>query len=727
MNLIYSHKKFVAAVVCAAALAGCDSITSTDESPEIARPADTVVIGGTVTGLSATRPVELTMVLTNNGINDGTKEFSVRGTEVLRLGSVAVGANYTVSITGQPTGRTCTIANGSGTATGPVDNIAVTCVRDDTALYTLTAAIAPGLAALEGFAVTLTTEEGSETIQPTAGQTSVTFTLPIFYPLPTTPPNFTYNVTAINTVGGTTNKCLVNGASGSLVDNDATTPGNVTTGITVASCLYTITAAVQYSTPSGGVASAMGAGGLQLALRNQVTNEIDAQAPVISAFPATQLFPGTFASNSQALYEVVVEDHPDGQFCAVQSGGMVNLATANANVTVQVRCRDVPALANQLTGIYQRDTPAIRETAAGNDPVGSFIPEPRVQTRDFLAFFPNGTFIHGTHRATATTGVEYGFYAYNPGASTLNFTILTDTNGSSGGGVGTVPAVGACGYTAARPVPDTNPSGPPLFGAGAACAATLLTGPMTPFIACGGTCSLSAPAWVERTPASSSTGGLSGTTAGTAFRSNFSTATFNYPGVTAPLTATNVVKAAGAPGVPGTLSLTFGVSAATNLNPVWTLTEPVNTPGQIQGSWATADSKRVFVYNRTTYYGFHAGVNGAPNLQDACFTILDTTVAEGFYTRRGGDTGCMAAADADVGTVATGTVDVPNATTTNSTAPLIPGFIGRLPGSLSNSVSSPSPVLFSVVAGTPDTLTIQNTLNGNPIQAPVVFSRHTTY
>jgi hypothetical protein len=734
MNLIYSHKKFVAAVVCAAALAGCDSITSTDESPEIARPADTVVIGGTVTGLSATRPVELTMVLTNNGINDGTKEFSVRGTEVLRLGSVAVGANYAVSITGQPTGRTCTIANGSGTATGPVDNIAVTCVRDDTQLFTLTANIAQALADAppQGFAVTLTTEEGSETIQPTAGQLSVTFTLPIFYPTQTSPPPFSYTVTATNTVGGTTNKCLVNGANGALVlpapTEEVPNPvgTNIATGITVASCLYTISAAVQYSTPSGGVASPMGAGGLQLALRNQVTNEIDAQAPVISAFPATQLFPGSFASNSQALYEVVVEDHPDGQFCAVQSGGMVNLATANANVTVQVRCRDVPALANQLKGIYQRDTPALRETAEGNNPVGSFIPEPRVQTRDFLAFFPNGTFIHGTHRATATTGVEYGFYNYNPGASTLNFTILTDTNGSSGGGAGTFPAVAACGYTAARPVPD-NPNAPNVFGAGTACAPTLLTGPMTPFIACGGTCSLSAPAWVERTPTTSSTGGLSGTTAGTAFRSNFSTAFFNYPGLTAPLTATNVVKTAGAPGVPGTLSLTFGVSAATNLNPVWTLTEPVNTPGQIQGSWATADSKRVFVYNRTTYYGFHAGVNGAPNLQDACFTILDTTVAEGFYTRRGGDTGCMAAADADVGTVATGTVDVPNATTTNSTAPLIPGFIGRLPGSLSNSVSSPSPVLFSVVAGTPDTLTIQNTLNGNPIQAPVVFSRHTTY
>jgi hypothetical protein len=164
-----------------------------------------------------------------------------------------------------------------------------------------------------------------------------------------------------------------------------------------------------------------------------------------------------------------------------------------------------------------------------------------------------------------------------------------------------------------------------------------------------------------------------------------------------------------------------------NLNNVWTMTEPVSTPGEIQGAWTTADSKRVFVYNKTTYYGFHAGVNGAPNLQDACFTILNTSLAESFYTRRGGDTQCMTTANAAVGTVATGTVDVPNATATNTTAPLIPGFTGRLPGSQSNAVSSPSPVNYSVVAGTPDTLTIQGTLNGNPIGFPVVFSRATTY
>lgn len=712
MNLLIGHKKWMAAVACSAAMAaGCDSITTGDESPSIPRPASTVVLGGSVTGLGQTRPVVLSMVTTNNGINDGTQEFSVRGTEVLRFGSVAQGASYNISITRAPEGRTCTIANGSGTATTNVNNVTVTCERDSTPLYTLTADIAPALAAAppEGFAVTLATEEGSETIHPAAGQDSVTFSLPIFYPSPTSPPPFAYTVTATNTVGGSTNKCLVNGGTGSLVDNDATTPANITTGVTVASCLYTVSAVAQYSAPPGGAASAMGAGGLQLGLRNQLTNDIDVQAPVIDAYGAAAVaFPGTFASNSEALYEVVVQEHPDGQFCIVQNGGRVNLVTANANVTVQVRCRDVPATANQLKGVYQRDTPAIRETATEDEPVGSTIPEPRIQTRDFLAFFTNGTFIHGTHRATATAGVEHGFYDYDPVAGTLNFGILTDTNGRTGSLDGVT--VAACDFSFG------GAFGVPACPAGGIPAPTMEDG-------CGGFCQV--PSYVDIPIAASQNAGLTGI-GGFTVRLPFD-GNFAFMAASAPLTATQVSVTPGAPGAPGRLSMRFGEQSGTNLNPVWTMTEPANTPGQMEGTWASPDSQRVFVYNPVTYYGFHAGVNGAPNLQDACFTILDTKVSEGYYTRRGGDTGCMGTANAELGTVAVGTVDVPNATATNSTAPLVPGFIGRLPGSLSNAVSAPSPVLFEILSGAPDTLTIQNTLNNNPIHAPVIFVRHTTY
>ena len=200
------------------------------------------------------------------------------------------------------------------------------------------------------------------------------------------------------------------------------------------------------------------------------------------------------------------------------------------------------------------------------------------------------------------------------------------------------------------------------------------------------------------------------------------------------------MKTAGSASVLGTLSMTFGAFSPTplsgantvvNLNPTWTWTEARRTPGQIQGAWVTADSRRVFVYDDVTYYGFHAGVNGAPNLQDACFTIVDPRMPISYFTRRGGDTGCMATATTNAvvssSTVAVATVDVPNATTTNSTAPLIPGFIGRWPGSITNSILSPSPINYTVTAGSPDTLFVQNTLNAIPVNDPVSLTRLTTF
>jgi hypothetical protein len=691
MNLKYSSStKLLGAALCGVALAGCNAIETTDGSPVIPTPTQTVVINGDVSGLSKTRPVELKVVLTNNGINNGTKFVSVRDTNVLRFGAVNAGAGYAITVNKTPVGRTCTIANGTGTATTDVENVKVTCVRDTTQLYTLTTSIASGLSATPpaGFKVTLTTEEGSETITPTAGQATVTFALPVFYPGGSNPPSFNYTVTATNTVGGTTNSCAVTNGTGSLVAAPAAPASPNVTNVNVSACTYTISAAATYSTPTGGTASAMGTGGLQLGLKSQLTGAIVAQAPLISAFSTTAVaIPGTWVSNSSALYEVVVQSNPANQTCIVENGGRAQLVTAQANVTVQVRCRDIPVLANQLKGVYQLEPRTVSDT-------NTAIAAPRVPTRNFLTFFADGTFIYGTHHATATAGVEHGFYNYTPGAATLGFTVWTDTNG---------------GIT--TPTLAFDPS--------------FLTGTGTTAID-----------W---------TAGLSGRANYTMpFTFSFTTfaATNFFPGN---VTATNVVKTAGTASTRGTLSMQFGTfvappvapatTPAANVNNVLTFTEPLNTAGQIEGAWATTDNKRVFVYNKTTFYGFHAGVNGAPNLQDACFTILDADLAESFYTRRGGDTGCMAASadlvdDARDGRVGTGTVDVPNATATNTTAPLIPGFEGRLPGAISNTILSPSPVHYKVTPGTggnPDTLVIQNTLNDVSIGAPITFKRARTF
>lgn len=707
MNSMSSSTKLLAVFLGGAALAGCNAVEDVSGSAVFPNPANTVVIEGEVSGLSATRPVVLKIVTTSPA-DAGTstpsitttRTLSFRGTNVLRFGSVPAGTTYAITIDTQPYARNCTLANGTGTASADVENVAVTCVPTSVPRFTLSANINSTLAANrpEGFKVTLTTEEGTETIVPNAGQTLVTFTLPVLYPGGDNPPPFNYTVTATNTVGGTTNSCNVTAATGALIAGS----GNITTP-TVNGCLYTASAAVSYSnTPActaaaapntncstaiaAGPVNAIGAGGVKLALRKQVTAEVVARVTATAA--GTVTFPGSFPSNSSALYEVIVEENPTGQFCITaqtpsvfsfggavvtdnsnQSGGLVNLVNSLANATVQIRCRDVPATANQLKGVYQLDPPAV------NPATGAAIAAPRVQIRSFLTFFPNGTFIYGTHPSAALSGVEHGFYNYNAAAGTLQFTVHTDTNGTTANNF------------------DNGLSG--------------RIGYVVPFD------------FVNFAP--------------------------NQAVRLGDVTAINVVKTAGAVNSPGKLSLTFGsfspapVSPATtpvaNYVPTWTMTEPRQTLGQIQGAWTSADSRRVLVYDDVTYYAFHAGVNGAPNLQDQCLTILTPAAPSSFYTRRGGGTGCMGTATANVvttsGTVSVGTVDVPDATatatSTNTTKPFVPGFLGRLPGTQSTLVTATSPVNYTVTPGTPDTLVIQNTLNAIPVDLPVTFTRATTY
>jgi len=78
-------------------------------------------LGGTLSGLST----GTTVVLRNNGTNDlsrsanGSFQFSQQ---------VDQGTTYSVSIATQPSGQTCSVANGSGTMQAAVNNVQVSCV-----------------------------------------------------------------------------------------------------------------------------------------------------------------------------------------------------------------------------------------------------------------------------------------------------------------------------------------------------------------------------------------------------------------------------------------------------------------------------------------------------------------------------------------------------------------------------------------------------------------------
>jgi hypothetical protein len=103
----------IAALGLTLALAACGSSQNWhDQNPYAS-------IGGTVSGLSGG-----TLELWNNGKDklaiaaDGSFTFPLQ---------VASGSGYAVVVATQPAGQTCTVASGTGTASGNVKNVAVTC------------------------------------------------------------------------------------------------------------------------------------------------------------------------------------------------------------------------------------------------------------------------------------------------------------------------------------------------------------------------------------------------------------------------------------------------------------------------------------------------------------------------------------------------------------------------------------------------------------------------
>ena len=86
----------------------------------IATPTVFYTVGGSVTGLTGTG-----LVLQNNGGDN--RAVTANGAFTFAT-SVGAGSPYNVTVFTQPTGQTCTVINGSGTANADVTNVAVNCV-----------------------------------------------------------------------------------------------------------------------------------------------------------------------------------------------------------------------------------------------------------------------------------------------------------------------------------------------------------------------------------------------------------------------------------------------------------------------------------------------------------------------------------------------------------------------------------------------------------------------
>jgi len=98
--------------------AACLALGACGQSQNWSSTPNFITIGGTVSGLTGT------LSLDDNSADPLTVTANGAFTFALQLAS---GAAYSVAITAQPEGETCTLTNGSGTSTSNVTNIAVSC------------------------------------------------------------------------------------------------------------------------------------------------------------------------------------------------------------------------------------------------------------------------------------------------------------------------------------------------------------------------------------------------------------------------------------------------------------------------------------------------------------------------------------------------------------------------------------------------------------------------
>lgn len=665
MKSIISCSRVLSAVAGVLVLAGCDSIKDVREAPHADLPDQRATLGGTITGLGTRRP----LVLQYNGSdtclepiapNDPTGPKAVsecrfygvldQQTSVFNFGALPVGTPYNITIKRQPFGKVCSVSNPSGTVGPGSAGIQIDC-EDDPALprYTVTANIAGAASSWPGLKVTLTTENGTCPVDAT-GLTSVTFSpaacpntptafhqnAPYVFDSGTNLPVFGWRVTA--TIPGETplsppTNCFVTGGpvsntGGNIDDEDkavAAPTGDVT--VQVVSCGFTVRAQADFSDPSvmppssaPGIVPAippMPAGqGVTVLLREQPSG-VDVAAARITSFANSYVpfmeiddagnptaTPYAARSDLNAFYEVVVRESPAGMACIpgysafsgsspvantgsrsvghwTDAGSVLLRRPASARVSELwvvdrvIRCRALPAPERQLRGVYQQITKTTTESRQGED-------DSTIQLNS----------INTVYNHNYLTFFEEGVYLYG------NHSSSASSNGVEQGFyhydpvAQTLNFIGFTDTNGSSGIHSSNPS--------------------------GSTAGAPVPKRITGVNISTEAG-----------RSHI-TANFN------PLSNW------------GTAS-SEGVRTRTTVD--WILTEvgadpQVPTLNPVDGAWVawdtrfnTEDKRRIFVYQHGLYNGFHMGVNGIGNLQEACF--VGNFGLASTWTRQGARSGCQ--------------------------------------------------------------------------------------
>jgi 6-phosphogluconolactonase len=165
-------------------------------------------IGGTVSGLAGTG-----LVLQNNGGDNLAFTTSGAFSFLTRLVS---GTAYNVTILSQPSGSTCSVANGSGTATADVSNVAVTCLSSGPLVLVANSGVTNGNNALSVYRANPSTGALSFLSNVNAGNTP--WGIAVL-------PNQSAAYVA-NAVGGTVNSFAINNTTGAVTLIPLSSPGS---------------------------------------------------------------------------------------------------------------------------------------------------------------------------------------------------------------------------------------------------------------------------------------------------------------------------------------------------------------------------------------------------------------------------------------------------------------------------------------------------------------------
>jgi hypothetical protein len=273
--------------VCTVSGGSGAGVTAAVTTVTVTCAAETLSIGGTVSGLGTGKQV----TLLNNGADATT--ITADGAFAFAM-PVAYDTSYAVTVGTPPTGEVCTVGDGSGA--GVIANIAaitVTCTADTVSV----SGTVTGLA--EGEQVTLL-NNGSDATTVTADGAFV-FATPLAY-------DSSFSVTVGTEPTGQT--CTVSGGAGTGVTADVDT-----VAVTCSTATFTV----------GGTVAGLAAGD-QVTLLNNGADPVTIDGNGPFNFPVGTTYDGSFS--------ITVGTQPTGQICTVSGGSGAGVTASIANVSI---------------------------------------------------------------------------------------------------------------------------------------------------------------------------------------------------------------------------------------------------------------------------------------------------------------------------------------------------------------------------------------------------------